>query len=61
MDRLLPPFAVALHSSGRGGGKGIGNEGVKLSMEERRGGGKVLFQFFTFASHYPNLFKLKIN
>lgn len=56
MDRLLPSLAIALLSSGRGGGEGIGNQAEKLSKEKRKDEGKFLFQCFAFAFHYPNLF-----
>lgn len=41
-------------------GRGVRNEGVKLSLEKDREGAGVI-SIFVFVSRYPNLFYLQIN
>lgn len=54
--QLISHFPSALHHLGWGGGKGVRNEGIKLSMGKGKRKGKVVLKFLLFVSHYQNLF-----
>lgn len=53
----LHPLPCSAQGLGRRGGRGIGNEGLKLRLRKKRSVRKV-FPFFVFVSYNPELFLL---